>query len=173
MAGDGTASASQTFTWTVNNPISISEPALQTLSEGVPVSFAIKSTDIHSGTLSYYATGLPAGLTIDSATGLIGGILSNGLQVSGCFFSKVTVSDGTYSNATTVSWQATAPNSGFVTGQGTTIGPLFSSGGPSLRSTTFASSKAAFKTAGKVKPLNGVAYGIMIWHGTHVGLSVT
>jgi hypothetical protein len=72
------ASGSASFTWTINsatgNTVTVTNPGNQTGTVGTAVSLQINATDSASGqTLTYSATGLPAGLSISSSTGLITG----------------------------------------------------------------------------------------------------
>jgi subtilase family serine protease len=72
------ATGSASFTWTVNsatgNTVTVTNPGSQTGTVGTAASLQIKATDSASGqTLTYSATGLPAGLSINSSTGLITG----------------------------------------------------------------------------------------------------
>jgi len=71
---DGTYSNSVSFGWTVSSPISIIDPGGQSNSVGDAVSLPIAASG--GGTLSYSATGLPAGLGINASTGLIFGSVS-------------------------------------------------------------------------------------------------
>ena len=62
----------------VNNPgsntVTVTNPGNQTGTVGTPASVQIHATDSASGqTLTYSATGLPAGLSINSSSGLISG----------------------------------------------------------------------------------------------------
>jgi hypothetical protein len=71
------AHGSASFTWTINsatgNTVTVTNPGNQTGTVGTAVSLQIKATDSASGqTLTYSATGLPAGLSI-SSSGLITG----------------------------------------------------------------------------------------------------
>jgi hypothetical protein len=72
------ATGSAPFTWTINsatgNTVTVTNPGNQTTASGTAVSLQISATDSASGqTLTYSATGLPAGLSINSSTGLITG----------------------------------------------------------------------------------------------------
>ena len=72
------ASGSASFTWTINpaggNTVTVTNPGNQTGTVGTAVSLQIQATDSASGqTLTYSATGLPAGLSINSSSGLISG----------------------------------------------------------------------------------------------------
>jgi len=69
---------SASFTWTVGsvnaNTVTVTSPGNQTGTVGTAASLQIKATDSASGqTLTYTASGLPAGLSISSSTGLISG----------------------------------------------------------------------------------------------------
>jgi PLD-like domain/Putative Ig domain len=71
-------SGSATFTWTVGsgtaNTVTVTNPGSRSGTVGTAVSLQVAASDSASGqTLSYSATGLPAGLSIGSATGLISG----------------------------------------------------------------------------------------------------
>jgi subtilase family serine protease len=61
-------------TSTTGNTVTVTNPGSQTGTVGTAASLQIKATDSASGqTLTYSATGLPAGLSINSSTGLITG----------------------------------------------------------------------------------------------------
>ncbi|MEY9968026.1 hypothetical protein ABIA33_006106 [Streptacidiphilus sp. MAP12-16] len=71
-------SGSTSFTWTVNaatgNTVTVTNPGSQSGTVGSAVNLQIHASDSASGqTLSYSANGLPGGLTLNSATGLITG----------------------------------------------------------------------------------------------------
>jgi hypothetical protein len=72
------AHGSASFTWTINsatgNTVTVTNPGNQTGTVGTAVSLQMSGTDSQSGqTLTWSATGLPAGLSISSSTGLISG----------------------------------------------------------------------------------------------------
>jgi phosphatidylserine/phosphatidylglycerophosphate/cardiolipin synthase-like enzyme/thiamine monophosphate kinase len=72
------AKGSASFTWTINpataNTVTVTNPGSQTGTVGTPASLQVSATDSASGqTLTYSATGLPAGLSINASTGLISG----------------------------------------------------------------------------------------------------
>jgi cellulose 1,4-beta-cellobiosidase len=71
-------SGSASFSWTVSpvgaNTVTVTNPGGQTATVGTAVSVQIQATDSAAGqTLTYSATGLPAGLSINASTGLISG----------------------------------------------------------------------------------------------------
>jgi len=122
-ASDGTYGASVTFNWTINDPITITNPGVQDVSEGESVSLAIHASDSHGGTLSYNAVNLPLGLVINSATGVISGTISNTLAAAGAFVGRITATDGTYSNTMLVYFEEEEP-------KGTGKGPGKANGVP-------------------------------------------
>ncbi len=74
--GWGTPDGLTAFTGgsTTGNTVTVTNPGNQTGTVGTAVSLQIKATDSASGqTLTYTASGLPAGLSIKSSTGLISG----------------------------------------------------------------------------------------------------
>ncbi len=118
---------SATFTWnvgTAGNTVTVTNPGSQTGTVGKAVSLQIAATDSASGqTLTYRATGLPAGLSISSTTGLISGTPTTTATSS----VTVTATDTTgASGSATFSWTISATsgcgaqqliqNGGFATG---------------------------------------------------------
>ena len=83
---------SQVFTWTVTNPAPVG-PDIPGSSgvDSTPVSIAAGTgfSDPDGDTIAFSATGLPSGLTINPATGLISGNLSNNASVGGALFNGV------------------------------------------------------------------------------------
>ena len=118
---------SATFTWnvgTAGNTVTVTNPGSQSGTVGKAASLQIAATDSASGqTLTYSATGLPAGLSISSTTGLISGTPSTAATSS----VTVTAADTTgASGSATFSWtisttsgcgaQQLIQNGGFATG---------------------------------------------------------
>ncbi len=56
-----------------NTPPVVTNPGTQSSESNTPVNLQISASDVNGDTLSYSASGLPTGLSIDSATGLISG----------------------------------------------------------------------------------------------------
>jgi len=120
-------SGSATFTWnigTTSNTVTVTNPGSQAGTVGTAASLQIAATDSASGqTLTYSATGLPAGLSISSTTGLISGTPTTAATSS----VTVTATDTTgASGSATFSWTISAAsgcgaqqliqNGGFATG---------------------------------------------------------
>jgi hypothetical protein len=109
------ASAPVTITWTVTNtnqPPTVTNPGAQANSEGEVVNLQVIASDPDAGdTLTFSATGLPPGLTLASATGLITGTIT---------FEAVLRTDPTFPTrdfavTITVTDSGTPPNSADVT----------------------------------------------------------
>ena len=103
-ASAGTNSASQTFTWTVLSGVTITPVSNQTNREGDTVSVLVSATPPSGSTLTFSATGLPTGLSIDPSAGLISGTISAGAATSSPFTTTVTAATGTSSKSTTFTW---------------------------------------------------------------------
>jgi len=114
-ATDGTgASGSATFTWTISsgtgNTVTVTNPGSQSGKVGTAVSGPqIQATDSGSGqTLTYSATGLPAGLSISSS-----GLISGTPTTAGSSTVTVTATDGTgASGSATFTWTITSGSTG-------------------------------------------------------------
>src|SRR5262249_5124784 len=73
-ATDGTLPSSKSFTWTVNDlnhAPTLADPGNQNNAENASVSLTLSGSDIDGDVLSYSATGLPSGLTVNAGTGAI------------------------------------------------------------------------------------------------------
>jgi hypothetical protein len=92
---DGSLITSQTFVWTVSNvnraPV-IVPLADQTDLENTSVAVSVVATDPDQDTLTFSATGLPPGLTINASTGMITGTLL--YTSAGSHVVTLTVNDG-------------------------------------------------------------------------------
>jgi cyanophycinase-like exopeptidase len=104
-ASDGVHGASQTFTWTVARLV-LTNPGDRSDREGTAVSLPLSFTDV-GGTPTFSATGLPTGVTINTATGLISGTLGLAAHGSSPYQVTVTATDGTQSDSQTFVWAVT------------------------------------------------------------------
>ncbi len=101
---NGTYSDTESFNWTVNSFVSITDPGDQLNQVGDSVSLPVTAVDAAAGTLSYSASGLPTGLSINSSTGAITGTVGTGASTSTPYTPTVTVSDGTNEAVDTFTW---------------------------------------------------------------------
>ena len=126
-ATDGTYTDSQTFTWTVNSPISLTNPGDQTTNEGSSGSLSISAS--YGGSLTYSALGLPPGLTINSSSGAISGTVALDAAQNGPYSVEVQAASGSYAAETFFTWNINSPititqPSDQTTTEGTTISTL-------------------------------------------------
>jgi hypothetical protein len=132
------ASGSTSFTWTVNsqggNTVTVTNPGNQTSTVGTAVSLQIHASDSASGqTLTYSATGLPAGLSINSSSGLISGTPTTAATSS----VTVTAKDTTgASGSASFSWTVSSSGGGGCTAAQLLGNPGFETGSASPWTTT-------------------------------------
>lgn len=86
----------------------VTNPGTQTVDQASAVSLPINAS-VGGGTLGYTATGLPAGLGINSTTGVISG---NANVPPGTYRSTVVVTSGSLSASVSFNWNVVLPNSG-------------------------------------------------------------
>ncbi|GAA1948631.1 hypothetical protein GCM10009738_22550 [Kitasatospora viridis] len=113
---------------TGGNTVSVTNPGNQTTATGTAVSLQVKGTDSASGqTLSYSASGLPAGLSISSS-----GLITGTPATAGSNNVTVTAKDTTGATGTTsFTWTVTG-SGGTCTGSGQLLGnPGFETGSAS------------------------------------------
>ena len=108
-ASDGSTSDTKNFTWNVNGPPVITNPGSQSDAEGAAVTLQVVASDPNNDTLTYGASGLPPGLSIDTGTGLISGTISAGAGTGSPYSTQVTASDGSLSDAENFTWTVGAP----------------------------------------------------------------
>jgi Zn-dependent metalloprotease len=92
--------------------VSVTNPGSRTATVGTAVSLQISASSTNSGALTYAATGLPAGLSINSSTGLISGTPTT----AGSSSTTVTVTDSTGATGTAAfTWTVNASGGGSCT----------------------------------------------------------
>ncbi|HZV07529.1 MAG TPA: putative Ig domain-containing protein [Gemmataceae bacterium] len=136
-ATSGSSSFSQWFNWNINPVVNLAVPSDQNNNDGDSVSLQMSATDSLNNPLTYTATGLPAGLSINSSTGLISGTFATGDAANGPYVVTVTASDGTYSSSVTFNWNASpitilVPPISLVGGSVTSSVPVVTSTPPVL-----------------------------------------
>ena len=121
VATDGAGfSGTASFAWTVTNTVVVAPQADTSSPSGTAVAPLTNSaTDSQSGsTLTWSATGLPVGLSIDPASGTVTGTPTTG----GVFPVVVTATDGSgFSDSTSFSWTVT--NTVVISGPGDQTAP--------------------------------------------------
>jgi hypothetical protein len=106
-ASDGLATSSATFEWTVN-VVGLQAPGDQNNVAGDVVSLPMTASDANGLPLTYSATGLPPGLSIDPDSGLISGTLPASAASANPYSVNVIASDGTNSATQSFTWSVAA-----------------------------------------------------------------
>jgi putative Ig domain-containing protein len=155
--GSGACEASHPIVSNGGNTVTVNNPGNQSGTVGTAVSLQITATDSASGqTLTYSATGLPAGLSINSSSGLISGTPTT----ANTYSVTVTATDTTgASGSASFTWTiGSSGGGGGITNGGFETGS-FSGWTTSGASTSIVSSGAHSGTyaaqAGSTSPTNG------------------
>jgi hypothetical protein len=105
-ASDGSTTVSQSFTWIILSvPLTLANPGPQSNMGQDNVSLQLTAGGGESATDTYTATGLPAGLTLNTQTGLISGTVA--ATGGGVHTVTVSVSDGISTVTQTFTWTIT------------------------------------------------------------------
>ncbi|MYT05696.1 MULTISPECIES: M4 family metallopeptidase [Streptomyces] len=92
--------------------VTVTNPGSQSAKVGTAVSLQVSASSTNSGALTYAASGLPAGLSISSSTGLISGTPTT----AGSYSTTVTVTDSTGATGTaSFTWTVSATGGGSCT----------------------------------------------------------
>jgi serine protease len=111
-----------------SNTVTVTNPGNQASTVGSPVSLQIKASDSGGAPLTYSATGLPAGLSINGSTGLISGTPTT----AGTSSVTVTAKDSTgASGSTSFTWTVSSSGSGGCTAKQLLGNPGFETGSAS------------------------------------------
>ena len=97
------AKASTSFNWEIDPLVTVLNPGDQTNCEGDPVSLVVQAFDSAGNTLTYSASNLPSGLSIDTSTGLISGTVT-GAGESAPYSVTVAATDGSIAVSQSFSW---------------------------------------------------------------------
>jgi large repetitive protein len=101
---------SETINWTVNQPtVTLTSPGDQSNFDGDAVNVPLSAADSAGHTLTYTATNLPDGLSVDSSTGVISGIVSCDSDTQGTDSVTLTATDNSanVSATQTINWAVT------------------------------------------------------------------
>ena len=116
---DGKTLLSRTFSWTIvsapvqnqppsqqNQPPLFAQPANQTSALNANVTLVLSASDPEDAVLRFTANGLPQGLSVNSASGVISGVARS----TGNYQVTATVSDGVHSVSRSFSWNVVSSN---------------------------------------------------------------
>ncbi|MEM8486210.1 MAG: putative Ig domain-containing protein, partial [Bacteroidota bacterium] len=109
---DGVPSEAAVIQISTEGVPNLANPGTQISTEGTLVSLQIVASDSDNGSLSYTATGLPTGLSIDGGSGLISGTIANGAE--GTYTVALTVSDGLNTVDAEFIWEVIPEGAGIV-----------------------------------------------------------
>ncbi|MER5545069.1 putative Ig domain-containing protein [Streptomyces sp. NPDC001118] len=132
--GWGTPNGTAAFTAgsSSGNTVTVTNPGSQSTTTGSAVSLQIKASDSAGAALTYSASGLPTGLSINSSTGLISGTAST----AGTYQVTVTAKDSTgASGSTSFTWTVGSGGGGCTSSQ-LLANPGFESGSTGWTSTS-------------------------------------
>ena len=150
------------------NTVTVTNPGSQSWTVGTAASLQIQATDSASGqTLTYSATGLPAGLSISSS-----GLISGTPTAAGTGSATVTAKDTTgASGSATFSWTVSTAGTG-CTGQSNqpNFGPNVYIFNPSESATTINNTLNTIFNAQKVNQFGTARYAELFDPGTYTGV---
>ncbi|MGH3297803.1 MAG: discoidin domain-containing protein [Trebonia sp.] len=151
------------------NTVTVTNPGAETWTVSTAASLQVQASDSASGqTLTYSATGLPAGLSINSSTGLISGTPT----ATGTGSTTVTVKDTTgASGSATFGWTVNAAATGCVGGSNQpNFGPNVYIFNPSESATTINNTLNTVFNSQKVNQFGTQRYAELFDPGTYTGI---
>ena len=154
---------------TTGNTVTVTNPGAETWAVSTAASLQIAASDSASGqTLTYSATGLPAGLSISSTSGLISGTPT----AAGTGSATVTVKDTTgATGSATFSWTVNAQATGCVGGSNTpNFGPNVYIFNPSESAATINSTLNTIFTTQETNQFGTQRYAELFDPGTYTGV---
>ncbi|MGZ4724644.1 MAG: Ig-like domain-containing protein, partial [Ilumatobacteraceae bacterium] len=92
----------------VNDTPTVTNPGPQSSAEGDTISLQIVASDVDGDSLTYTASGLPTGVSINTSSGLISGTIA--FDAAGSHTVTVTASDGALSASTIFDWAVGTTN---------------------------------------------------------------
>jgi hypothetical protein len=151
------------------NTVTVTTPGSQSWTVGTAASLQVQASDSASGqTLTYSASGLPAGLSINASSGLISGTPTT----AGNGSATVTVTDGTgATGSATFSWTVNTQATG-CTGQSNqpNFGPNVYIFNPSESATTINNTLTTVFNSQKVNQFGTQRYAELFDPGTYTGI---
>jgi subtilase family serine protease len=155
--GLGTPNGLAAFTsgGSTGNTVTVTNPGSMTGTVGTPASLQISAADSGAAALTYSATGLPTGLTINASTGLISGTPA----AAGTFTATATATDTTSaSGSATFTWTINPVSGGSCSGQ------LLKNSGFESGTTSWSSTSGVINTDG-AHSNSGIGYAWLDGYG--------
>ncbi|MCU7826396.1 putative Ig domain-containing protein [Kitasatospora sp. DSM 101779] len=132
--------------------VTLADPGARTATVGTATSLQLSAADTAGGTLGYTATGLPAGLSINSATGLISGTPTG----TGTVTVTATATDSTGpSSSVTFTWTVNSPGGSGCTAAQLIANPGFEAGSTSSWTETNSGGASTINSSSSEPPHSG------------------
>jgi hypothetical protein len=93
---------------TANRAPVVSGPGAQTVVEGEGITLQIVAADPNDDPITYSASNLPPGLSVDPSTGVVSGTISAGAAAGSPYASTLRASDGTLTGSRNANWTVSA-----------------------------------------------------------------